>query len=299
MSELLPSAFRRRTVDADGVRINVRVGGEGPPLLLLHGYPQTHLIWHHVAPLLARDHTVVLTDLRGYGDSDKPASDAEHAPYAKRAMALDQLRVMRELGFTRFAVAGHDRGGRVAHRLALDHAAAVSALAVLDIVPTRHTFQHADADFGRAYYHWFFLAGGGGIPERLIGQDPEFWIRARMGARHHGGTPFHEAALAEYVRCFSDPAAIHASCEDYRAAASLDLAHDDEDAAAGRRVTAPLLALWGRHSFVGRHYDVRATWREYADDVQGQPLPCDHYVPEEAPEETAGHLRAFFQEQTS
>ena len=292
MPDLLPS-FSRRTVDADGVRIHVRTAGDGPPVLLLHGYPQTHTIWHKVGPLLARDHTVVLTDLRGYGDSDKPPSDADHTPYGKRAMAHDQLLVMRELGFERFAVAGHDRGGRVGHRLALDHPNAVRALAVLDIVPTRHVFAHADAAFGLGYYHWFFLAAGNGIPERLIQGDPGFWVRARMGARHHGGTAFDSAAQDEYVRCFSDPAAIHASCEDYRAAAGIDLVHDDADAAAGRRVTAPLLALWGEHSFVGRSYDVPAVWRGYAADVRGQALPCDHYLPEEAPVATAEHLAAF------
>ncbi|RPE40328.1 haloacetate dehalogenase [Streptomyces sp. Ag109_O5-1] len=293
MNSLLPASFARHTVAAEDVRINTRVGGEGPPVLLLHGYPQTHALWHMVAPRLAETHTVVLTDLRGYGDSDKPPSDAGHTPYAKRVMARDQLLVMRELGFERFAVAGHDRGGRVAHRLALDHPRAVSALAVLDIVPTRHAYRHADADFGRGYYHWFFLTAGNDIPEHLIGGDPEFWIRARMGARHHGGTPFDPDAQAEYVRCFSDPAAIHASCEDYRAAGSIDLVHDEEDAAAGRRLTQPVLALWGEHSFVGRHYDVPAVWSEYADDVRGAALPCDHYVPEEAPEETLGHLRDF------
>ncbi|QPP10167.1 alpha/beta hydrolase [Streptomyces bathyalis] len=293
MSDLLPPEFTHRTVDADGVRINVRTAGDGPPLLLLHGYPQTHMIWHHVAPQLTATHTVVLTDLRGYGDSAKPASDQWHLPYSKRAMARDQLLVMRELGFERFAVAGHDRGGRVAHRLALDHPQAVSALAVLDIVPTRHVFRHADADFGRGYYHWFFLIAGNGIPEHLIGKDPDFWIRARVGSRHQGGTPFSPGALDEYVRCFSDPAAIHASCEDYRAAASIDLVHDDEDADAGRRVQVPLLALWGESSFVGHHYDVETVWREYATEVQGEALPCDHYLPEEAPSGTTERLRSF------
>ena len=280
-------------MDADGVRINVRTAGDGPPLLLLHGYPQTHAIWHHVAPELAASHTVVLTDLRGYGDSAKPPSGPGHTPYSKRAMAHDQLLVMRELGFERFAVAGHDRGGRVAHRLALDHPRAVAALAVLDIVPTRHAYRHADADFARGYYHWFFLTAGNGIPEHLIGKDPDFWVRARMGPRHTGGTPFLPGALDEYVRCFRDSAAIHASCEDYRAAASVDLVHDDEDAAAGRRVEAPVLALWGESSFVGGHYDVENVWRQYAADVRGAALPCDHYLPEEAPAETAQRLGSF------
>jgi haloacetate dehalogenase len=274
------------------VRIRCAVGGDGPPLLLLHGYPQTHLIWHHVAPVLAATHTVVLADLRGYGDSAKPRPGDGDAEYAKRAMARDQLLVMNALGFDRFGIAGHDRGGRVGHRLALDAPEAVSALAVLDIVPTRHTFEHADKAFGLGYFHWFFLAAGHGIPEHLIGADPEFWITARMTARHHGGTPFDPAAVREYVRCFSDPAAIAASCSDYRAAAGIDLEHDDADV--GRLVTAPLLALWGEHSFVGRSYDVLEVWREYASDVRGRALPGDHYLPEEQPELVAAALGEFF-----
>jgi haloacetate dehalogenase len=283
--------FRYQKVDADGIQINCAVGGEGPPILLLHGYPQTHLIWHHVAPVLAENHTVVVTDLRGYGDSDKPAAGPDHAEYSKRAMARDQLLVMQSLGFERFTVAGHDRGGRVGHRLALDYPDAVDRLAVLDIVPTRFAFAHADAAFALGYYHWFFLAAGNGIPERLIEGDPEFWIRTRMTTRHRGGTPFDPAALDEYVRCFSDPAAISASCEDYRAAASIDLEHDD--ASAGQPLTCPTLALWGRDSFVGRTYDVLGAWQEYATDRCGEALPSDHYLPEEAPAATAAALQAF------
>ena len=298
MTDELLRGFTSWHVDADGVRIHVRTAGKGPAVLLLHGYPQTHLIWHQVAPeLVAAGFSVVLTDLRGYGDSDKPPSAAPaHADYGKRAMARDQWLVMRELGVERFAVAGHDRGGRVGHRMALDHPESVAALAVLDIVPTRHALRHADKDFGLGYYHWFFLAAGNGIPEHLIGADPGFWVRTRMQARHHGGTPFHPAALAEYERCFADPAAVHASCEDYRAAAGIDLAHDDEDFDAGHRVTCPLLALWGEHSFVGRSYDVPAVWRTYAKDVRGQALPCDHYVPEESPADTARLLTDFLAE---
>ncbi|MEU6853700.1 alpha/beta hydrolase [Actinacidiphila alni] len=298
MEDELLRGFSSRLVTAGDVRIHVRTAGEGPPVLLLHGYPQTHLIWHRVAPaLVAAGHRVVLADLRGYGDSDKPVPTApDHADYGKRVMARDQWLVMRALGFERFAVAGHDRGGRVGHRMALDHPEAVTALAVLDIVPTRHTLLHADKDFGVGYFHWFFLAAGNGIPEHLIGADPGFWVRTRMTARHHGGAPFHPAAVEEYVRCFSDPAAIHASCEDYRAAVGIDLRHDDEDFAAGRRVRGPLLALWGEHSFVGRSYDVPRVWREYADDVRGLALPCDHYMPEEAPEATARALADFFAE---
>lgn len=243
--------FEYRTIDAEGIRINTAIGGEGPPVLLLHGYPQTHVIWHRVAPLLAAHHTVVAADLRGYGDSDKPAGSADHAEYSKRAMARDQVLVMRELGFERFSVVGHDRGGRVGHRLALDHPEAVERLAVLDIVPTRYTFEHADATFGRGYYHWFFLAAGNGIPERLIGGDPEYWIRARMTARHHGGTAFDPAAMDEYIRCYDDPAAIHASCEDYRAAATIDLVHDDESF--GRAAHLPGAGTVGRVEFRRPH----------------------------------------------
>ncbi|MBB4682886.1 alpha/beta fold hydrolase [Amycolatopsis jiangsuensis] len=292
MSLPLPASFTRHQVAADGVRIHCMVGGSGPPVLLLHGYPQTHAIWHQVAPALAADHTVVLADLRGYGDSDKPAPGPGDAEYSKRTMARDQLLVMESLGFPRFGVAGHDRGGRVGHRLALDAPEAVSALAVLDIVPTRYAFAHTDKDFGLGYYHWFFLAAGNGIPERLIGADPQFWITARMTARHHGGTAFDPAAMAEYVRCFSAPAAIAASCSDYRAAAGIDLVHDEEDAS--RTVAAPLLALWGEHSFVGRSYDVLGIWRDYAGDVRGHALPCDHYLPEEQPELVTEALRGFF-----
>ena len=293
MSVPLPRSFSARSVDAEGVAIHTVIGGDGPPVLLLHGYPQTHLIWHHVGPLLAAEHTVVVTDLRGYGDSDKPASDADHRPYSKRAMAHDQLLVMRSLGFESFAVVGHDRGARVGHRLALDHPSAVTSLAVLDVVPTRYAFANADAEFGLGYFHWFFLAAEADLPERLLGAEPEFWVRTRMTWGHRGGTPFDPDALDEYVRCFSDPAAIHASCEDYRAAASIDLMHDEADAAAGRRVGCPLLALWGAEGFVGAAYDVVDAWRGYAHDVRGQGLACGHYLPEEAPEATAAQLHAF------
>lgn len=236
---------------------------------------------------------MVLTDLRGYGDSDKPDSAPDHVTYAKKTMARDQHAVMSSLGFDRYAVVGHDRGARVGHRMTLDYPEAVVAHAASDIVPTLHAFTHVDAEFARGYYHWFFLTAGDGIPERLIGADPAFWVRTRMGSRHHGGVTIDEAALAEYVRCFSDPRAIHASCEDYRAAATIDLEHDRADAEAGRRVGCPTLLLWGAHSFVGRHYHVPAAWREYAPLAQDAALPCDHYVPEEAPAETLGHLATF------
>jgi len=299
MTVPLPDLFKRVTLAPGGIRINTLVGGNetGTPVLLLHGYPQTHVMWHHVAPVLARDHMVVLTDLRGYGDSGKPSGGPTHDAYAKRTMAYDQILVMRELGFESFAAVGHDRGARVAHRMALDYPRSVAKLAVLDIVPTRHALRTADKDFGLGYWHWFFLAQPEPLPEHQIGADPVGWVRGRMSTGRRGGLPFDPQAVNEYVRCFSDPAAIHASCEDYRAAVGTDLDDDDAAAARGQKVIAPLLALWGEHGFVGRHYgDVAAIWREYAEQVQGRSLPCGHYLAEEVPEETAAALQDFLKD---
>jgi haloacetate dehalogenase len=299
MTVPLPDLFKRVTLAPGGVKINMLVGGNagGTPVLLLHGYPQTHVMWHHVAPILAEHHTVILTDLRGYGDSGKPPGGSTHDGYAKRAMARDQVLVMRELGYDRFAVIGHDRGARVSHRMALDYPQAVTKLAVLDIVPTRHAFRTVDMAFGLGYWHWFFLAQPEPLPEHQIGADPVGWVRGRMSAGRRGGQPFDARAVEEYVRCFRDPAAIHASCEDYRAAAGTDLADDDAAAARGQRVTVPLLALWGEHSFVGRHYgDVLTIWREYASQVKGRSLPCGHYLAEEVPLETAAALLGFLRD---
>jgi haloacetate dehalogenase len=293
----LPSTFDYRDIDADGVRIHCAVGGEGPPVLLLHGYPENHLIWHLVAPALAKDHTVVLADLRGYGDSDKPAPGPADEEYAKHTMGHDQLLLMRALGFERFAVVGHDRGARVAHRLALDAPDAVSALAVLDIVPTRYIFTHVDRALATAYFHWFFLQLGGGVPERLIGNDPEFWLRSLTTPLLMPGSRLDPAALREYVRCFSTPETIAASCSDYRAAAGIDLDHDTADA--DRRVECPTLALWGEHGFVGRTYDALAIWREYASDVRGHAVRSGHFLPEEAPDEVIAALRTFLAEVTT
>jgi haloacetate dehalogenase len=298
MTVPLPGRFKRTSLAPSGVRINTLVSQnpKGSPVLLLHGYPQTHVMWHHVAPILAEHHTVVLTDLRGYGDSGKPSGGHVHEAYAKRTMATDQVQVMRELGFDEFAVVGHDRGARVSHRMALDYPQAVTKIAVLDIVPTRHAFNNADKTFGLGYWHWFFLAQPEPLPEHMLGMDPDGWIRGRMSALRRGGQPFDPRAMDEYVRCFRDPAAVHASCEDYRAAATTDLADDDASAARGQKVTVPLLALWGEHGFVGRHYDVLEVWREYADKVDGRALPCGHYVPEEVPLETSAALLEFLQD---
>lgn len=284
--------FTSRDIPAGETVIRTLYRGSGPPLLLLHGYPQTHVMWHKIAPALAERFTVVATDLRGYGDSGKPASDASHAPYSKRTTAADQVAVMGALGFERFFVAGHDRGARVAHRMALDHPERVLLLAVLDIVPTYKIFSTVDQEIATGYYHWFFLIQGGGLPETLIGHDPAYYLMRKLDQWGGGMRHFSEEALAEYVRCFSHPACIHASCEDYRAAATIDLAHDAADLS--RKIDCPLLVLWGARGLMEHHYDVLATWRERASDVRGHALPCGHFLAEEEPLATLAALTAFF-----
>jgi len=282
--------FEKATVETAGAAINLVRAGEGPPLLLLHGYPQTRSMWHRIAPRLAERFTVIAPDLRGYGASSKPESGPDHFGYSKRAMAQDQVEMMQRLGYEEFFLAGHDRGGRVGHRMALDHPRRVKKLAVLDIVPTRTMFAQVNQYLATVYYHWYFLIQPFDLPERMIGADPEFFIRnffARLGA----GALAPEA-VAEYVRAFRDPAVIHATCEDYRAAASIDLEHDAADLATN--VKCPLLVLWGAKGRIGPAFDVLATWRERAGDVRGRSLPCGHYIPEEAPEETLQELLAFF-----
>jgi haloacetate dehalogenase len=284
-------SFERVRVETEEATINAVRGGEGLPVLLLHGYPQTLAMWHLVAPRLAGSFTVVATDLRGYGDSSKPEGGNDHAGYSKRAMAADQVEVMRELGFDSFAVVGHDRGGRVAHRMVLDHPEKVTKLAVLDIVPTHWVFATADRELATSYYHWFFLIQPYDLPEHLIGGDPDYFLGKKLGGWGTGAGVFAPEAYAEYQRCFRDPKTIHASCEDYRAAATIDLAHDEADR--DRRVECPLLALWGEKGVVERLYDVLDVWRHYATDVWGRSLPCGHYLAEERPEETVGELVSF------
>jgi haloacetate dehalogenase len=283
--------FTARTIDVAGSSVALSVAGTGPPLLLLHGYPQTRACWHRVAPALAERFTVVAADLRGYGESAKPPGGPGHAEYSKRAMAADLVQAMAALGHTRFRVAGHDRGGRVTHRMALDHPQVVERAAVLDIVPTRTLFAGTDQAFATAYYHWFFLIQPDGLPEAMIGHDPEWFLRETVRRWSGRAEPVAEEAIAEYVRHFRDPASIHGSCEDYRAAATIDLEHDAADA--GLRVGCPLLVLWGEHGAMHRLYDVLASWRSLADDVRGHALACGHFLPEEAPAQTTAALLDF------
>jgi haloacetate dehalogenase len=293
MARALFEGFRDIRVPAGGTQIAAWVGGSGPPVLLLHGYPETRAIWHLVAPRLAQRYTVVASDLRGYGDSGKPASDARHAPYSKRSMALDQVELMRSLGHERFALAGHDRGGRVAHRLAMDHPRCVERLAVLDIAPTLAMYEQTTEAFARAYWHWFFLILPEPQPERMIGADPRAFLRFKVGQGPAGTKFFAPEALAEYERCFT-PESVHAMCEDYRAAATIDLEHDRADREARRKLGCPLLALWGGHGVVERCFRPLDEWRRVAEDVRGHALPSGHYLPEEVPDAVAEELERFF-----
>ncbi len=287
-SALFPG-FESRKIPTTGATINVRRGGSGPPLLLIHGYPQTHVEWHKIVPELARRFTVVLVDLRGYGDSSKPPDGENHANYSKRAMALDQVEVMRALGFERFAVVGHDRGARVTWRLAVEHPDRVSKAAVIDIVPL--PYSNVTREFATQYFHWFFLIQPAPFPETLIGNSADFYLRSRF-LRPTGGTGAMSAeAIAEYLRCFKDPATIHSTCEDYRAGATIDLTHAEETR--GKKVKCPLLVLWGERGTVGRLYDVMKIWREHATDVRGKGLPGGHFLPEEVPEAVLAELVPF------
>lgn len=277
--------FRSIDVETDSeVTIHAVVGGDGPPLLLLHGHPQTHAIWHKVAPALAQRFTVVACDLRGYGDSSKPAGTADHGNYSKRTMARDALRVMQSLGFERFRVLAHDRGARVAHRLGMDHPDAVERMVLLDIAPTLAMYEQTTEAFARAYWHWFFLIQPAPLPERLIEADPSRYIRDLMGGRSAGLSPFDPRALREYERCAALPGAAHGVCEDYRAAAGIDLEHDRADREAGKRLTMPLLVLWGEQGVIQRCFQPLQEWQRVASAVDGGPLPCGHYIAEEAPD---------------
>ena len=275
-------------------RLHTLRGGTGAPLLLLHGHPQTHAMWHRVAPRLAEHFTVVMMDLRGYGDSDRVASDPQHVAYSKRVMATDAMAVMQHHGFDHFQVLAHDRGARVAHRLAADHPLAVERLMLLDTAPTLAMYVNTSEAFATAYWHWFFLIQPPPLPEALIGSDPVRYVRSVMGKRHAGLAAFAPQALAEYERCAQIPGTAFAICEDYRASSTIDLTHDRADMAAGRTLSQPLHVLWGKHGTVGQCFDVLALWRERASDVTGLSLPCGHYIAEEAPELLLRQALDFF-----
>jgi len=283
--------FRRRRIRTSGATINLVAKGDGPPLLLLHGYPETHAMWHKVAPDLARDYTVVCPDLRGYGDSSKPKGLPDHANYSKRAMAKDMVEVMQALGHRSFHVAGHDRGARVAHRLARDHGSRVRTLTVLDISPTLRMYQSTDKAFATAYYHWFFLIQKPPLPEQLLAGHVPHYILGRLGRGKSGLKHFSPAAQREYIRCFRDPRTIHATCEDYRAAATIDLVHDRKDLR--RKIRMPVLVLWGKQGVIERMFDPLKDWREVARNVTGHALDCGHFLPEEKPQQVLSELRRF------
>ena len=293
---MLMPELTRTDLAVNGVNIRVAQGGNpaGPPLLLLHGHPQTHAIWHRVAPRLAQRFRLVATDLRGYGDSAKPAGLPDHSNYSKRTMAQDQVEVMRALGFERFLLCAHDRGARVAHRLCLDHPGAVEKAVFLDIAPTLAMYEQTTMEFARSYWHWFFLIQPQPLPEHLLEADPEFYVRRVMSRTPRGLEMFDPAALAEYLRTARLPGTLHAVCEDYRASAGIDLEHDRADRAAGRKVKCELRVFWGANGVIGRCFDPLALWRAYADRFEGRALPCGHYIAEEAPDLLLQELLDFF-----
>jgi haloacetate dehalogenase len=288
--------FERRRLPGHGVEIDALVGGLGPPLLLLHGYPQTRLAFRAVAPALSEHFTVVMPDLRGYGRSDKPSGDARHELYSKRTMALDQIATMRALGFSSFHVAGHDRGARVAYRLALDHPKAVDSVIVLDVVPTADVWKRANASAAVNSFHWYLLAQPKPVPETLIGADPDFFARHLLQQWAGPGFSFDPTSLTDYIECFRDPASIHATCEDYRAGWTRDREADEADRGQ-RKIQAPLLTLWGRDYGVAQSHPLE-TWREWATDVTGQELPCGHFLCEEAPAQTTRACLEFLRAKT-
>jgi haloacetate dehalogenase len=283
--------FERIEITLDEVTINGAIGGRGFPLLLLHGYPQNYLMWHKIAPRLAESFTTIAVDLRGYGDSSKPLANSDRSNYSKRTMAKDMLDLMTRLGYEEFYLVGHDRGGRVAHRLSLDCPARVKKLALLDILPTYQLYQTTEREFATIYYHWFFLIQPPPLPETLIGGNPEYFLTNCLQRWSKDFSAFTLAAKEDYLRCFKNPDTIRATCEDYRASATIDLLHDSSDLE--RKINCPLLVLWGGRGAMGKKYDVLASWQEKALDVRGQAIDCGHFLPEEAPQETLIALENF------
>jgi len=283
--------FKQDKINVNGININYKIGGKGEPLLLLHGYPQSHILWRKIAPLFAENYTVICSDLRGYGDSDKPESDKSHLTYSKKNMGLDQNELMKKLGFNEYFLVGHDRGGRVAHRMAIDYKENIKKISVLDIVPTSHVFKNTNALLARRYYHWFFLIQSFPHPETMIGNDPEYYIRSKLKMWGANDEYLTEDVLQEYLRCFT-PETIHASCEDYRAGASIDLKHHEEDL--HKKISCPLQVLWGAKATVEELYDPVKVWKEWAINVEGKSIDCGHFLPEESPIETYDAIIKFF-----
>ncbi len=284
--------FKKEKIKVNDAEINFVHGGYGEPLLLLHGYPQTHVMWSKIAPDLASDFYIVCPDIRGYGDSSKPKGLPDHSNYSKRVMSQDMTELMEQLGFESFYAAGHDRGGRVLHRMCLDHPSKVNKACVMDIAPTHHMFTTADKEFATGYYHWFFLIQPDGLPEKLIGEAPEYYLREILRRWSGKRKEFNPGAVREYVRCFSVPSCIHGSCEDYRAASTIDLEHDEEDME--KKIICPLLVLWGNEGFVHRKYNVLETWEKRAINVTGRALDSGHFLPEENPKDVLHELKKFF-----
>jgi haloacetate dehalogenase len=290
MAEFFPG-FEQRRVATSGAEINLVTGGSGPPLLLLHGYPETHVMWRKVAPRLAEDFTLVIPDLRGYGDSSKPRAGPGFANYSKRALAQDQVETMAALGHERFRVAGHDRGARVTHRLLRDHPQHIERAALLDIVPTLYRFETIDQKAATGSYHWFFLIQPAPFPERMIGAESEYYLRHSLGLDRRPDA-LEPEVFAEYLRCFSNRETIRATCDEYRAGAGIDLEHDRADR--GKKLAMPLLVLWGQRSGQGSGYDMLAVWRDHAAKLAGQAIASGHFLPEEAPDDTYRGLHGFF-----
>ena len=282
--------FKQDKINVNGININYKIGGKGKPLLLLHGYPQSHIVWRKIAPLFAKDYTVICADLRGYGDSDKPKSDEKHLTYSKKTMGLDQNELMKKLGFNEYFLVGHDRGARVAHRMAIDFKESIKKISVLDIVPTSHVFKNTNAILARRYYHWFFLIQSYPHPETMIGNDPEYYIRSKLQMWGANNQYLTEDIIKEYLRCFTTES-INASCEDYRAGASIDLVHHEEDL--HKKISCPLQVLWGSKATVEELYDPVKVWKEWAINVEGESIDCGHFLPEENPIETYNAIIKF------
>ena len=289
---LFPKEFKNEKILVEEkIFINVTHGGKGKPLLLIHGYPQTHIMWYKVVEKLSKEYYIICPDLRGYGDSSKPKGDEEHLTYSKKSMAKDMITLMQKLGFDKFFVAGHDRGARVTHRMCLDYPNNILKACVMDITPTYHMFKNTNQAFATGYYHWFFLIQPDFLPETMIGNNPRYYLEEKLKRWSAKGSVFDKKAIDEYVRCF-DKDSIHATCEDYRAGASIDMSDDEKDR--NRKISTPLLVLWGEKGFVNRTYDVLNVWKEYALDLSGEALDCGHFLPEEKPKEVSQKLKEFF-----